>query len=273
MSRPRHPRAVLVALAIAIAVSAHPAGAQAAPDGHIVGSFQLSGVITKVVNVKGERRGQRIKRTWSFQPAACSSSLVCEQIVVTRARAGGRRDTATLTRAAPGIYKGTGSYPIAVRCGRKRLPSGGTGSFSLRVHIRAVQLIQNVPFATAIDATYRSIARVNQTKCPGFLGQDAASYQGPVAALPSPPTANFSYARQSQVPATFSFQDTSAPGTGGALIVARQWDFGDPASGAANNDTSATPSHSYAVAGTYTVTLTVIDANGLTSTTSRQVVS
>jgi PKD repeat protein len=55
-------------------------------------------------------------------------------------------------------------------------------------------------------------------------------------------------------------------------VTSWQWDFGDPASGAANSSSDASPAHRYGSPGTYSVTLTVRDANGLTATTTHQVV-
>ncbi|HXA01040.1 MAG TPA: PKD domain-containing protein [Cytophagaceae bacterium] len=52
----------------------------------------------------------------------------------------------------------------------------------------------------------------------------------------------------------------------GSKAVSQTWDFGDPGSGAANTSASATPSHIYATAGTYTVTLTIVDNCGRTRT-------
>lgn len=51
-------------------------------------------------------------------------------------------------------------------------------------------------------------------------------------------------------------------------ITTRSWDFGD---GVTLGGNQAVASHTYASGGTYTVSLTVGDANGLTSTTSRMV--
>jgi PKD repeat protein len=46
-------------------------------------------------------------------------------------------------------------------------------------------------------------------------------------------------------------------------IVDYQWDFGDPAS-AHDTSNEAAPSHTYATAGVYRVTLTVTDDRGVT---------
>ncbi len=63
------------------------------------------------------------------------------------------------------------------------------------------------------------------------------------------------------IPFTVSF--TSAPSTG--PIASRTWDFGDPASGADNASTIASPTHTYVVHDAYLVTLTVFSADGRSS--------
>jgi PKD repeat protein len=66
-----------------------------------------------------------------------------------------------------------------------------------------------------------------------------------------------------------SFHSTStdvAPGT----IVSTEWNFGETGS-ATNTASGIDAQHTYAAAGTYTVTLTVTDNEGLTGTTTQQV--
>lgn len=48
-----------------------------------------------------------------------------------------------------------------------------------------------------------------------------------------------------------------------------QWDFGDPASGAANSSTESNPTHTFSAPGDYAVTLTVTSSTGCTSTHSK----
>ncbi|MBE1300302.1 MAG: family 16 glycosylhydrolase [Alteromonadaceae bacterium] len=59
-----------------------------------------------------------------------------------------------------------------------------------------------------------------------------------------------------------AFTDTSSDGDGSIASV--EWDFGD-----GNQSTQSNPSHTYAVAGDYTVTLTVTDNDGATDQTSQ----
>jgi PKD repeat protein len=66
--------------------------------------------------------------------------------------------------------------------------------------------------------------------------------------------------------------DVSFDGTGStdpeSQPLTYAWDFGDPASGAANTASGATASHTYSTVGPYTATLTVTDVGGLTDTTT-----
>ena len=61
------------------------------------------------------------------------------------------------------------------------------------------------------------------------------------------------------------FNDTSTADRG---IAGRAWNFGDPDSGAANASDQAAPAHTFNVAGTYAVVLTVKDAAGREASTT-----
>ena len=62
--------------------------------------------------------------------------------------------------------------------------------------------------------------------------------------------------------------DASASGDGDGTVDSYTWDFGD---GETDTTTGATPSHTYAAAGPYVVTLTVTDNDGGTGGTTRNV--
>jgi PKD repeat protein len=70
------------------------------------------------------------------------------------------------------------------------------------------------------------------------------------------PAAAFTATRRDGARATIAF-DASGSSEPGGTIASYAWDFGDGPSGA-----GVAPTHSYAAFGTYTVTLTVTDANG-----------
>ncbi len=85
-----------------------------------------------------------------------------------------------------------------------------------------------------------------------------------VATPPPPPVAAFTY-QTNRLRADFTDASTDT-GCGGGGVVSRAWSFGD---GATSTDLS--PTHTYAAPGTYNVTLTVTDNEGLTGTTTQAV--
>jgi xanthomonalisin len=76
-----------------------------------------------------------------------------------------------------------------------------------------------------------------------------------------PPVANFGVTT-SGLTATFTDSSTDSDGT----IASRSWNFGD-----SSTSTSANPSHTYAAAGTYSVSLTVTDNSGASNTKTSSV--
>jgi hypothetical protein len=250
-------------IVVTLAIAATPA--DAATGGRLQGSWTMNGLVTRAHGVRGEHRGQRVQRTWQFT-SPCASGA-CRTVKLRRERAAGRFSSIVLKRKRTNRYAGRGHFFFALRCNGHLYRRGGIARYTLRLNVTSSTVVQAKQFATAISAGYTNVRRVNRTPCPGSLGRDAGTYAGGLtSALPAPPTADFGSSLD-PVTSTVAFTDRS-----GAAIVRRSWDFGDPGSGAANTSTEANPTHRYPGPGTYTVTLTVADANGLTATVSRQVV-
>jgi PKD repeat protein len=106
--------------------------------------------------------------------------------------------------------------------------------------------------ATAQAGTYY----VNLKAYTTFSGVSLTGSYTPPAANTAP-TANFTFSTSGL---TATFTDTSTDPQGNGTIASRSWNFGDGGTSTATN-----PSRTYAAAGTYSVTLTVTDAGGLTA--------
>jgi uncharacterized membrane protein len=228
----------------------------------------MSGRVTRADGVRGEHVGQRVTRAWAFT-SSCAAGP-CKQVALRRERAAHRFDKLTLRRASRGVLAGNGRFYVPLRCAGRTYAHGGIAYFSLRLSVRRARVVQGIRFATAVDATYRNTKRVNRTRCAGALGRDAGTYSGRLSsAVPAPPLADFG-SSVDPVSSQATFTDSSKPQTG-VRVVRWRWDFGDPGSGTSNNSADTSPSHHYTAAGTYNVTLTVTDSNGLTATVTHQV--
>ncbi len=174
-----------------------------------------------------------------------------------------------------GINASTGSsvnYTLAVPAGATNLNfamSGGSGDADLYVKFGSA------PTDSSYDC--RPYASGNNESCPiasaqagtyyvrlkaysSFSGVSlTGSYTAPASNLP--PTANFSFTTNALV-ASFSDSSTDSDGT----IASRSWNFGDGGTSSSTN-----PSHTYAAAGTYSVSLTVTDNGGATNSQTKSV--
>ena len=83
------------------------------------------------------------------------------------------------------------------------------------------------------------------------------------------PTASFVFSpTDPRVNQAVNFNGSASTAASGRRIVTYRWDFGD---GAQTETSGPTASHTYTLARTYTVTLTVVDDTGRTGTTSQEV--
>lgn len=264
-------RAALILFAVLVlAATAAPGVAKQARGGgaRLQGTFTMHGRLTSVDNVRGEHGGQRVTRRWRFV-SRCRRGA-CAKVILYRERDRRATDVVTLHRRRANVYAGTGQFYVPLSCAGRAYRRGGLAAEIITVRITRAEAVQTKRFATAITAVYRNPARYNGTLCSGFLGHDGARYSGRATAAPGPPTADFS-AAPNVATQSAAFSDASRRGSSGAPIRAWRWSFGDPASGSANSSSAANPSHTFSAHGTYAVTLTVTDANGLTASASHPV--
>ena len=250
---------------------AHAAAAPAGlADARIASTFAMDGHITIAVRVRGEHRGQRVTRRWTFTGVGCVGS-VCPTLTLRRQRSAHHFDRLTLTRVGVGSYAGSGRFTSALRCRGRRIPHGLVVPYTVRVQVTQVVAIQGNAFASRLLATYTNHRRIDRTRCPIGPSHDAAQYTGTAAPLPTPPAAAFQVAVQPGHD-TATFTDASTPGAGGAPIVGRLFGFGDPATGPADAATATPATHTFSAPGSYRVVLIIIDANGLTASSTQTVV-
>lgn len=260
--------ATALAAAPVAALAAGRPGHRAAPTGRVVGTFLMRGRIVTALRVPGERRGQAVVRHWRFTGRGCSR-ISCRRLVLHRDRTGGLVSSVTLVRTGRGRWAGRGRFDSALECRGAIYPRGEVVLYRITVRVTRAVRIQGIRFARRIAATYSNPRRIDRTICPLGPSRDAARYRGS-APVPGPPHPAFT-AAAGATGTTATFSDTSAPGEGGAAVRHRLWQFGDPGSGAADTAIGTQPSHTFTVPGTYQVTLTVADANGLRASVTQPV--
>ncbi len=153
----------------------------------------------------------------------------------------------------------TGDRPLTVQF--SDLSAEGTApitSWSWSFGDGATSTSQNPSHTYGAAGTYTVALTVTTSD-----GSDTATKPGYITASepPAPPTADFSGSpTRGPAPLTVQFTDLSTQGT--APISSWLWTFGD-----AGTSTAQNPSHTYLLAGTYTVSLTVTTADGTDSVT------
>jgi vibriolysin len=171
--------------------------------------------------------------------------------------------------AATGAYL---NYTLAVPAGATNLTftmSGGTGDADMYVKFGAAPtdaVYDCRPYASGNAETCTFAAPSGGTYYVALKGYAAFSGVSLVGNYIAPggntaPTANFTFT-SSGLTATFTDTSTDAENN----ISSRSWNFGD-----GTTSTVTSPSKTYTAAGTYTVTETVTDIGGLSSTKSASV--
>ncbi|MGI9183453.1 MAG: hypothetical protein ACR2GZ_00590 [Solirubrobacteraceae bacterium] len=178
-------RAALATLAALSLVGAPAAAAPVPPAllaaARLQGSWTASGVVTKAVNVPGERRGALVTRTWAFGPGCPTGA--CRTLTLVRQRGAGY-DKVALHSTGPGVYRGMGSFYAPARCRGTLFRKGERVPYSVRVTVTGVaQQPDGSVLATTFAATYRNPRRIGLTRCYSAPSYDSASY----LAAPAPP--------------------------------------------------------------------------------------
>jgi hypothetical protein len=175
-----HLGAVCATALATLALGATPAAAQSPNPllgaARLQGTFQMAGQLTVAANVRGERLGQAVSRTWSLS-SNCPAGP-CSTVTLFRQRAAGT-DTLTLQQTSPGYYAGSGGFYAPLQCGTATYPAGEWVPFTIAVQVtNAAAQDDGTVTATNVSATYTNPYRVNLTPCVAVLGRDAAAYQG-----------------------------------------------------------------------------------------------
>ncbi len=193
---------------------------------------------------------------WTPNVSATGSAtgLCAGQYTVSVTDATGCSSTQTLTVTQPGALAmtltgnnticGGGSTTITAS------PSGGTGPY-------VVTWSNSLPNGTT--QTVSPIASTNYTATLTDANGCTSVQTFSVTVAPQP-TAAFTAGAGDCAPAVVGFTDNSV---GASQYL---WDFGDPASGAFNTSTAASPVHIYNTPGTYNITLIVQNAGGCSDT-------
>jgi hypothetical protein len=142
----------------------------------LVGVFRMSGTITTAVNVRGERKGQRITRKWTFKGSSCGETA-CARLALKRERSA-KHFSSVVLKLRGGMYRGSGSFDAPLRCLGKTYRRGETVPYRVSVRIRSAVLFDGIPFAYGITATYTNTKRIDHTRCPLAPSHDAARYTG-----------------------------------------------------------------------------------------------
>jgi hypothetical protein len=174
-----------IRVAVGTAAVAALLGAAAA-SGHVAhravridGKFAMNGRITRAVNVRGERRGQQIRRSWVITPIDCKlGPAACPRLQLVRRRANGQRLRIVLRRHAHGAYRGSGVFFVPLRCRQRVYRHGSRVRYLITLRATSSVRFGQVALATRLRASYFNGSRRDLTPCPLGPSHDAALYTG-----------------------------------------------------------------------------------------------
>jgi gliding motility-associated-like protein len=189
-----------------------------------------------------------VTTTGSCTPANLSGSIIVTAgpvVSLTSAAGTNAQEICTNIAITNITYSVTGGSGTTVT----GLPAGVTGSLSGTVFTISGTPTQSGTFNYTVSTT---------SSC----GQSNANGTITINALP---TADFNFSSPGCANRIISFTSTSIPNSG--VITSYSWNFGDPSSGGNNTSNLQNPSHTFATAGSYTVTLNVTTDKGCTNST------
>jgi PKD repeat protein len=260
-------------------------------------SFTTSNLVASFTDSSSDSDGSISSRSWNFgdsststatNPSHTYASAGTYSVALTVTDNGGATNTVTKSVSVTdppsnvlqngvtvsGLAATTGNdinYTMNVPAGATGLTfvlSGGTGDADMYVKFGSAPTdsvydcrpyvngnSESCPVNPAQVGTYYVRVKAYST----FTGVSLTGSYSTVSN--SPPTANFTFTTSTL---TANFTDTSTDSDG--TIASRSWNFGD-----GGTSSTANPSHTYASAGTYSVTLTVTDNSGATNATSKSV--
>jgi len=176
--------------AVGPAAGAVGRAAAAAVDARVNGAFQMRGVVTAAVNVRGEYSGEQVTRRWAIQALGCLGGSACNRLLVTRNRGYVQGSFVVLHRIAPGQYRGSGAFWVPLQCLGRVYILGSRVPYTITLTVGSRRRIGSVWYATSVSATYVNPARSDSTRCPLGQAHDAARYLGRLTSrLPKPPYA------------------------------------------------------------------------------------
>ncbi len=171
-----------------VAAAASAAAIASSGDARVVGTFTMRGVVTAAVNVRGERRGERVTRRWLVNAIDCHGGSACNRLFLTRNRGRVSGSFTVLHRVGPGRYTGRGAFWAPLECLGRRHRLGSRVPYTITLSVAHRRRIGSVWYASTVQATYVNPSRSDRTRCPLGLAHDAARYRGRLTSrLPKPP--------------------------------------------------------------------------------------